>query len=131
MFRWMLPLAMFLPLVLIAYAQEATDPYANKVAKASDEWKKTVQRMKLPADVKADLWAAEPHVANIVAFHFDEKGRCYVAETFRLSKGSRTIAATATGSTTGSASAARSRTRCASSASGARCARTRRSGACA
>src|SRR5205814_10016056 len=42
---------------------------------------------KLPPDVNGDLSAAEPHVANIVAFHFDEKGRCYVAETFRLHKG--------------------------------------------
>jgi quinoprotein glucose dehydrogenase len=63
------------------------DPYAGKLAKASDEWKKTVQRMQLPAGIKADLWAAEPLVANIVAFHFDEKGRCYVAETFRLHHG--------------------------------------------
>src|SRR5207244_12748479 len=57
------------------------------LAKAPADWKKTAQRMKLPAGVKADLWAAEPHFANIVAFHFDEKGRCYVAETFRLHKG--------------------------------------------
>ena len=46
------------------------DPYEKQIAKASDEWKKTVKRMKLPDGVKADLWAAEPHVANIVAFHF-------------------------------------------------------------
>ncbi len=63
------------------------DPYAAKLGKASDDWKKTVQRMKLPAGVKADIWAAEPLVANIVAFYFDEKGRCYVAETFRLHRG--------------------------------------------
>ena len=66
---------------------EPSDPYANKLAKASDEWKKTLQRLKLPAGVQADLWAAEPHVANIVSFAFDEKGRCYVAETFRLHHG--------------------------------------------
>src|SRR6266404_5677614 len=63
------------------------DPYADRISKASDEWKKTVQRLQLPAGVKADLWAAEPHVANIVSFAFDEKGRCYVAETFRLHAG--------------------------------------------
>src|SRR6516165_328692 len=63
------------------------DPYADKLAKPSDEWKKTVQRLQLPAGVKADLWAAEPLVANIVSFAFDEKGRCYVAETFRLHAG--------------------------------------------
>jgi quinoprotein glucose dehydrogenase len=63
------------------------DPYVGRVAKKSDEWKKTLQRMQLPAGVQADLWAAEPHVANIVSFAFDEKGRCYVAETFRLHAG--------------------------------------------
>lgn len=76
--------------VLFAVAQaqpEPADPYAGKLGKASDDWKKTVQRMKLPAGVKADIWAAEPLVANIVAFNFDEKGRCFVAETFRLHHG--------------------------------------------
>ena len=66
---------------------DENDPYSKQVAKASDDWKKTVQRMKLPAGVKADLWAGEPHVANIVSFAFDEKGRCFVAETFRLHHG--------------------------------------------
>ena len=79
------------PFALLASSSDAqpdpNDPYANKLAKPSDEWKKTVQRMKLPAGVKADLWAAEPHVANIVSFCFDEKGRCFVAETFRLHHG--------------------------------------------
>src|SRR4051812_29284424 len=63
------------------------DPYAGRVARASDEWQRTLKRMQLAKGVSADLWAAEPHVANIVAFAFDEKGRCYVAETFRLHAG--------------------------------------------
>src|SRR5438552_9732812 len=67
--------------------QSEKDPYAGRIGRASEDWKKTVQRMQLPAGVKADLWAAEPHVANIVSFAFDEKGRCYVAETFRLHAG--------------------------------------------
>ena len=66
---------------------EPADPYAKQVAKASDDWMKTIKRMKLPAGVEADLWAGEPDVANIVSFCFDEKGRCYVAETFRLHHG--------------------------------------------
>src|SRR5262250_344942 len=70
-----------------ATLQAQPDPYENKIAKASNEWKKAIQRMKLPAGLQADLWAAEPLVANIVAFHFDEKGRCFVAETFRLHAG--------------------------------------------
>src|ERR1043166_168233 len=86
-------LALVLPLFILGAALLAAggpaepDPYAGRIGKASEEWKKSVQRMQLPAGVKADLWAAEPLVANIVAFHFDEKGRCYVAETFRLHHG--------------------------------------------
>src|ERR1700688_1435886 len=80
-------MVMILFTILARSTDAQPDAYANKLAKASDDWKKTVQRMKLPAGVKADLWAAEPHVANIVAFHFDGKGRCYVAETFRLHHG--------------------------------------------
>ncbi len=84
---WAVPMACVLFGAALDAQPNPKDPYANTVAKASDDWKKTVQRMKLPVGVKADLWAAEPHVANIVAFHFDEKGRCYVAETFRLHHG--------------------------------------------
>ncbi len=91
MSRFLPILVTILPFTILASSTDAqpdpTDPYANKLAKASDEWKKTVQRMKLPAGVKADLWAAEPAVANIVSFAFDEKGRCFVAETFRLHHG--------------------------------------------
>src|SRR5262245_45154279 len=79
-------LALLLPIAAALCAGEP-DPYAGRIAKASDEWKKTVARLKLPTEVKADMWAAEPHVANIVSFAFDEKGRCYVAETFRLHAG--------------------------------------------
>lgn len=34
-----------------------------------------------------ELWAAEPLLANPVAFAFDEKGRCFVAETTRFGHG--------------------------------------------
>jgi quinoprotein glucose dehydrogenase len=43
--------------------------------------------MLLPDGLKADLFAAEPMLANPVCFCFDEKGRLYVAETFRLHDG--------------------------------------------
>ena len=36
---------------------------------------------------RVDLFAAEPLVANPVAFHFDERGRFYVVETFRHTDG--------------------------------------------
>src|SRR5947209_5168224 len=90
MHRRLLLLLPFVALVvplLHADGPNDPDPYAGRLAKASDDWKRTVQRMQLPAGVAADTWAAEPMVANIVSFAFDEKGRCYVAETFRLHAG--------------------------------------------
>jgi glucose/arabinose dehydrogenase len=41
----------------------------------------------VPPGFKVDLFAAEPDLANPVAFHIDERGRFYVVETFRLSTG--------------------------------------------
>lgn len=38
-------------------------------------------------DLEVTLWAAEPQLANPVAFWIDRLGRVYVAETFRLHKG--------------------------------------------
>lgn len=40
-----------------------------------------------PANVQVELFAAEPHLANPVAFGFDERGRVYVCETFRQGQG--------------------------------------------
>ena len=86
-FLLLLPFAVLAVPLLHADGPADSDPYAGRIAKASRDWERTVQRMQLPAGVKADLWAAEPLVANIVSFAFDEKGRCYVAETFRLHAG--------------------------------------------
>jgi quinoprotein glucose dehydrogenase len=54
-----------------------------KVAPASDEAAQAIQRMKLAAGLKISLWAAEPMLANPVAFTIDERGRIFVAETYR------------------------------------------------
>ena len=40
-----------------------------------------------PAGMKTELFAAEPLLANPVAFCIDERGRMYVCETFRQQKG--------------------------------------------
>ncbi len=50
---------------------------------ASDDARLAVKRFSLPAGLKASLWAAEPMLANPVAIDFDEKGRLFVAETYR------------------------------------------------
>lgn len=54
-----------------------------EVAPASKEGLQALERMKLPPGLKASLWAAEPMLANPVAFNIDEQGRVFVAETYR------------------------------------------------
>lgn len=54
-----------------------------EIAEASDEGAQALKRMKVPAGLEIKLWAAEPMLANPVAFNFDEKGRIFVAETYR------------------------------------------------
>ena len=44
-------------------------------------------RFRVPAGLNVELFAAEPLLANPVAFCIDEKGIVYVAETFRLNAG--------------------------------------------
>ncbi|MGZ8939421.1 MAG: PVC-type heme-binding CxxCH protein, partial [Limisphaerales bacterium] len=58
-----------------------------KVAEASDEGEKAMKGFILPEGFKVELIAAEPHLANPVAFDIDHQGRFWVAETFRLHAG--------------------------------------------
>ena len=52
-------------------------------APASSETENRSRQFKIPAGMKLDLWAAEPMLANAVAFSLDEKGRVFVSETHR------------------------------------------------
>jgi quinoprotein glucose dehydrogenase len=65
----------------------AIEPNEPEVAAASEEGERAISRMKAPEGLAVQLWAAEPLVANPVAFCFDERGRIYVAETYRQKKG--------------------------------------------
>ncbi|MBX3748341.1 MAG: HEAT repeat domain-containing protein [Verrucomicrobiae bacterium] len=56
---------------------------AGRVMAASEEGREAMRRFRIPAGWRVDLVAAEPHLANPVAFAFDEDERIYVAETFR------------------------------------------------
>jgi len=82
--RLLYPAFLLLFLLLPAIADELskapTVPSVNEAELA-------VKLFKVPPDLKVDLWAAEPMLANPVAFNFDEKGRAYVCETFRLHAG--------------------------------------------
>ena len=70
-----------------SFSQEEADPYAKRIKGPSDEGLKAIPRIRTADKLKVDLWAAEPLLANPVAFCFDGKGRAYVAETYRLHAG--------------------------------------------
>lgn len=76
------------PLSLFAAdVPKSTDKYRPAIAEASEEGQQAIARFRLPAGSKIQQIAAEPMLANPVAFAFDEKGRAYVVETFRHHKG--------------------------------------------
>ncbi|MFK7778918.1 MAG: HEAT repeat domain-containing protein [Gimesia sp.] len=65
----------------------AETPYTPAIAEASKEGVQAIQGFRVPEGMKVSLFAAEPLLANPVAFCIDEQGRFYVAETFRQGKG--------------------------------------------
>lgn len=77
--------ALFSPAATAAEVGKATG--GPKVSGPSDEGETAIKRFKVAPGLKVDLWAAEPLLANPVAITVDEKGRWYVAETFRHSDG--------------------------------------------
>src|SRR5262245_35818264 len=68
-------------------SQPPAKPYEPKIAPASDEPLRALKQIRVPDGLRVDLSAAEPLLANPVAFCIDEKGRFFVAETFRLHAG--------------------------------------------
>ncbi|MEM7454974.1 MAG: PVC-type heme-binding CxxCH protein [Planctomycetota bacterium] len=72
----------------VAFGQETPAPDEPQVVGASDEGIQAIETFVWPKDELAiELFAAEPDVANPVAFFVDERGRVYVCETFRQSRG--------------------------------------------
>lgn len=62
-------------------------PYSPAIAEASQEGEQAISGFRVPEGMHVSLFAAEPLMANPVAFCIDEQGRFYVAETYRQSKG--------------------------------------------
>ena len=69
---------------LRAIEEEAS---SDGVAPASNEGQNAIKSFKFDEGLNCQLWAAEPLLGNPVCFTQDEKGRWYVAETFRQHKG--------------------------------------------
>ena len=70
-------------------AAEVGDPSRvyEGVAPASDEGERAIKGFQIPEGLAVELVAAEPHLANAVAFSIDEQGRFYVVEGFRHGSG--------------------------------------------
>lgn len=84
--RHLLALAVF-AVVSLAFAAGPPNTYRARVQPASQDYLRALKAMRVPAGLEVDLWAAEPMLANPVAFAIDHKGRMFVAETFRLHAG--------------------------------------------
>jgi quinoprotein glucose dehydrogenase len=84
--------AAFLVLILVALGAYLTSSDGQADAPAvtaglSKDGLLAIKRFQVPKGLRVDLVASEPLLANPVAFCFDEKGRIYVAETYRLHRG--------------------------------------------
>ena len=81
--------ALFLAIIVsIASSSTADEPaYSPPIAAASNEAELALKGFRIPKGMSGRVWAAEPMLANPVALCIDEKGRIFVAETFRQEKG--------------------------------------------
>src|SRR3954453_2566508 len=70
-----------------AQGPTADKPFSPPIAPASGEGELAARAIKVPEGFRVELFAAEPMLANPVAFAIDERGRFFVAETFRHSSG--------------------------------------------
>ncbi len=73
--------------VLTRSSGDGDSGYSPTIHGPSKEAEVALSSFRLPKGMEARVWAAEPMLANPVSFCFDERGRCYVAETFRLHHG--------------------------------------------
>ena len=74
--------------LLIGKERKVNAPeYSPTIPVASKDGEQAISTFRIPEGLKVELFAAEPMLANPVSFCLDEKGRVYVAETFRQSKG--------------------------------------------
>lgn len=68
-------------------AAQTPEPVEPIVAPASGEAARQLNDFRLPDGWCGDVWAAEPMVANPVAFAIDDRGQVYVCESFRQEQG--------------------------------------------
>jgi quinoprotein glucose dehydrogenase len=66
---------------------ESSGASANAVTQPSADGENAIKTFVFDEGLQCQLWAAEPLLANPVSFTEDDKGRWYVAETFRQDRG--------------------------------------------
>ncbi|NND98659.1 MAG: glucose dehydrogenase, partial [Pirellulaceae bacterium] len=66
---------------------DAVKPVPPDVSEASDEAEQSMAGITIPDGWNIQLFAAEPDVANVVAFDIDHRGRVFVCESFRQNRG--------------------------------------------
>lgn len=66
---------------------QVPEPEVPQLAPASDEGEQAITGFKVPDGFDMTLFAAEPMMANPVAFCIDDLGRVYIAETYRQGQG--------------------------------------------
>lgn len=87
--RYLLALPLFATaaLALAVPPEGATPATQPKKGRAGDDDAAVAQVRPAEKGLKVEVWAAAPLMANPVSFCFDEKGKCFVAETTRFEHG--------------------------------------------
>ncbi|MGB7343834.1 MAG: PVC-type heme-binding CxxCH protein [Pirellulaceae bacterium] len=73
--------------ILLAAELDSAKPLEPEISAASGEAKEAMAGIKVPENWTISLFAAEPDVANIVAFDIDHRGRIFACESFRQNRG--------------------------------------------
>jgi quinoprotein glucose dehydrogenase len=84
--NWFRSFVLLLGILLLTVATQGEEPAAPQepqLAPASKEAEQAISGFKVPAGLKVEVFAAEPLLANPVAFFIDNRGRFFVCETFR------------------------------------------------
>ena len=71
----------------VAADVDKAKPLEPQISEASQEAEQAMAGIKIPESWKISLFAAEPDVANVVAFDVDHRGRVFACETFRQNRG--------------------------------------------
>ncbi|MEX1024734.1 MAG: HEAT repeat domain-containing protein [Planctomycetota bacterium] len=72
--------------LVVALLQHGAEP-ATGATEPPTEAARALAAIAVPEGWSAKVWAAEPHLANPVAFTIDDRGEVYVCETYRLHRG--------------------------------------------